>query len=628
MGVRGLTTLVENPSRKILRKFSLHDTEVIVIDGYGLLWHLLLRTCDKADPKSHGGEYELLRSEITSFFKDLQECRITPYVVFDGSCDLDDMKRATRLERFQERIKKAEEIISGGRGTIMPPIAGQLMEQVMRELGVSFAFSQFEADRDIAILANYWKCPVLAKDSDFYIMDIAAGYISFKSLRWQDVHDEDGQRRRVFIGGIFHVQSLCRHFKVKKELLPLFASLANNDYVDSPLIENFLYSRVYSKHSTNNKPPRELRLEELLKWLSKQDTPAKAKKEVLNFFSDEAERNNVDRLVSASVEMYEVRGQSSLLIDYFERVVIDFKKSPICSVVGAPEWVAKGQQDGTIQSTCINILSKRYCISEFQVENPKEKCAWMTSKFLFSVMTGIVLSGQPIPEGKENNDCIVYIRKGNRVEEQKIHPRLEVEGFGNMPSMCEVPSLSQEIRQRLILKVLTPDLQVSSQVEEFPEEFRFALLVTLHCVHHSKVSVNELHIASLLAGWAYLDEKRLRNEPSFQIVEIEAQKDKTRGQRPDPEISHGFAQWQICLLQALRLNDLLQRPLQPCPDFSVLFNGVLMHTLYTLIQNASDKKNTKHRVMSFLNEAPGAYKFFKSMYKFIASNTKTVQGRI
>ena len=580
MGVRGLTALVENPSWEILQELSLHDTEMeilqelslhntkIVIDGYGLLWYLLLLTREE-DAKSRGGEYELLGSKIKSFFQNLHECHIVPYVVFDGSCDLDDMKRDTHLKRLQDGIKKAEEIISGGNGTIMPPLAEPLMKQVMEELDVSFAFSQFEADRDIAILANYWKCPVLAKDSDFYIMDIAAGYISLKSLEWQEVHNEGGQCS--ISGQIFYIDSFCTSFEIKKELLPLFASLAGNDYVDSPLVDDFLYSQVYSKNAT--KTERQKRLNELLRWLREQDTSAKALKEVLNNFSDEAKRNAVQRLVSASMKMYEVTNHSSLLPSYFDGGDIDFKESQICNVVGAPEWVAEEQQDGTIPNSCINILSKRYCISEFQVENPKEKCAWMTSKFLFSVMTGIVLSGQPIPEGKENNECIVYIRKGNRVEEHKIHPRLEVGGFGNLPSMCEVPSVSQVIKQRLILEVLTPNLHVSSQVEEFPEEFRFALLVTLHCVHHSKISV-EPHIASLLAGWAYLYEQRKENEP-FQIVQIEGQKAKTRRETPDPVISHGFAQWQICLLQALCLNDLLQRPLPPCPDISVLFNGDL-----------------------------------------------------
>ena len=364
MGVRGLTTLVENHSRKILQEFSLHDTKII-IDGYGLLWYLLANIRG-ADPMSHGGEYELLRSKIQFFFQNLLKCKCSPYVVFDGSFDLDDKKHNTLLERFKNRIKEAKQILRGGDGTIMPPLALHLMKQVMRELGVSFAFSQFEADKEIAILANHWQCPVLGKDSDFYVMDIAAGYIPLTLLRWKNVQRGKGVQCSIS-GQIFHIESFCKFFRVKKELLPLFATLAGNDYVDSASVNNFLSSHVYSKFASNYSK-RQSQLEHLLSWMSEQNSVAHALEEVLEHVPD---RDTIERLLSASIEMYKVGGVLSLLQPYFERCSLQSSQSQICAVMGAPPWVAEAHQQGTIASLCINILSKRYCFSSIQVENPR-----------------------------------------------------------------------------------------------------------------------------------------------------------------------------------------------------------------------------------------------------------------
>ena len=378
---------------------------------------------------------------------------------------------------------------------------------------------------------------------------------------------------------------------------------------------------------------RQAKLEQLFSWLQEQWSLEHSIENVLDIvckIDKKTDRNKVQSCMSASIKMYKVTSYPSLLPYYFYGQDIDFKKSQICSDIcriRAPEWVAKRHLQGSIPNMCVNILSKRYCISKIQVENLYKECAWMPSKFLFSVIAGIVLSGQPIPQGKTNNDCIVYIRGRSSLKKHRVSvsPLTTLEGFGDLRPMSDVPYMSYEDKESLILCTLIRILGVSySQlVGDYREEFRFALLVTIYWVNSSEV--NRRHIASLLAGWVSLYEEKQQSgqeKPPGTAVRPKKTKNKTKNEtkKIDPDISHGFAQWQICMLYALRLNDLLQRPLPPCPDISVLFSGVLMHSIYSRLQNEFDEEKLLLQVKTIfetLQNAPRAYELFLSMYNFI-----------
>ncbi len=56
----------------------------------------------------------------------------------------------------------------------------------MGELGIKFFKCCFEADSQIAALANKWDCPVVSIDSDFYILDIKKGLITLENFRVSD----------------------------------------------------------------------------------------------------------------------------------------------------------------------------------------------------------------------------------------------------------------------------------------------------------------------------------------------------------------------------------------------------------------------------------------------------------
>lgn len=152
-----------NPQLK--KKIRLHDTEV-VIDGNSL-YHFIFY-CNQLD-FIHGGDYDQFADKIIKFFKLLHCCNIQPYIVFDGGNDANDMKFQTNRKRMKERLEMAMQLAKGYKGNckVMPIMAFDTFKAVLKEIKIPFAVCDFEADKEIAKLANKLNCPVLSNDSDF-----------------------------------------------------------------------------------------------------------------------------------------------------------------------------------------------------------------------------------------------------------------------------------------------------------------------------------------------------------------------------------------------------------------------------------------------------------------------------
>lgn len=180
--------------------------------------------------QNHGGEYAAFEVLIEKFVKALRDCSITPYVVLDGGSDPSDKKRETVVQRARDRIKRADRAAEGGRQEgILPLLAKLVFKQTLARLRVPLAKCYGEADREIAALASEWQCPVLSRDSDFYIFELPAGLLPITDFQWQEVQRRGSQS---FIPcKSYNTSSFCIVFDIWRQLLPTFAALAGNDYV-------------------------------------------------------------------------------------------------------------------------------------------------------------------------------------------------------------------------------------------------------------------------------------------------------------------------------------------------------------------------------------------------------------
>lgn len=86
--------------------------------------------------------------------------------------DPSDKKFSTIRQRLQSKIKEANNLSHGRRGSVLPILTRDLFIQVLIQREIPLFQCPFEADKEIACLAHQWNCPVLSNDSDFYIFDL------------------------------------------------------------------------------------------------------------------------------------------------------------------------------------------------------------------------------------------------------------------------------------------------------------------------------------------------------------------------------------------------------------------------------------------------------------------------
>ena len=169
MGVQGLTTFIKDQQSQCLTDQRLCDTK-LVIDANNI-YHFLYELYPVA--QEYGGDYDRFSNCCESFFESLRSCGIEPYVVLDGACPGD--KFQTSLDRANARLSKLVE--SGESAKILPLHAPEVFCSAVKRLKIPHVMCDFEADHQVAALANEWHCPVLTSDSDFFIFNVEAGVI-------------------------------------------------------------------------------------------------------------------------------------------------------------------------------------------------------------------------------------------------------------------------------------------------------------------------------------------------------------------------------------------------------------------------------------------------------------------
>ena len=627
MGISGLTTFMDD-NLQLIKEYPLHDTKVI-IDGNNL-YHLLFYN-NHVD-FLHGGDYDQYARKIKEFFNTLQSCNIEPYVVFDGGYEQDDKKFKTILKRVEQRLEMAMLLAKGQRGKVMPILAYDTFRAVLLEINVPFAVCDFEADKEIGILANQFNCPVLSYDSDFYILPLSAGFIPFDSVNFalQEGIREDDSVYHFLPARRYHVDNFVKFFPaLGRNVLPLLATLLGNDYVDIRIFQSFYSSTCMRSHveKTHFKIPKaHTKMLKVISWLESLKTYDEGIEKIMSTVSTQAQKETITSAIRKTVEAFTPKGTEggfSLYAYFVENENKELHRperklqSDQISIKGyngstIPGWYIQYHRQGILPPSSLDIITLHRKFLLPQVEHPKSPSSYHCCVKLRECMYGILLSDDlaqlEMKEGKViSRKCAVeeYDREGYQLRKHMVSPDKTVEGYGVLPQLSDIPDVLPLDKEKIIRLAL--DIPIFN-MEHISRDLEIVLGVVLFWIKNAQPKVTEYHLKAVLVclimlkvKWVLIHhgatgcEENLIEEAVLSMPTETVKEVRTRlhlyNTRPehnkkhpvDSDLIHGFAQLQTCLLTAMHLNFLLLCPF-PSPCISHIFSGTFLYNFCLELQ--------------------------------------------
>ncbi|XP_043922134.1 protein asteroid homolog 1 [Protopterus annectens] len=559
MGIHGLMSYV-GENKHFFCELRLKNTKLI-IDGSNLYHHLYF---DSGLDIQHGGDYDSFTDRVHKFFETLTVCNIKPYVLLDGGCDVTDKKFETLKQRAKDKINMVCTITHRGNGKILPLLTREVFKQTLTKLHVPFVQCFSEADRELVSLANYWCCPVLTLDSDFCIFDLKAGYCPFTYFQWKNICTCKETSECYVSAQCFFNDKFCSYFSnMSKALLPLFAVLNGNDYINLPSLETFFSKVRFPVGPCSRSNRRHMRIQGLLNWLSCFADPEEAIENVLKYLKKQ-DQTEVRELLCSSMEEYK---QSDVnLKDFF---LGDTHRPDIPKYLFGilPEWMLCSLAKGQLPAFFIDALVLRRTFLLVQVENPQLPSCHVVSLPVRKVIYQLLIcSSQNFPSAccAEEASQYCYVTEFDRLNKSLKKSKVEftgqsfisAEGNFSLETMPEVPFYICSIK-----------LWNNEEHGLFNGRFK---------------TQNEDHSCLLLKPEpaADADVMKLYNE----LVNIKNKKQQNK--QLDLGLAHIFCQWQCCLQMGFYLNQLLWTPL-PEPDLTRIYSGPLIHNVYQKLKSSS-----------------------------------------
>ncbi|XP_053406347.1 protein asteroid homolog 1-like [Mercenaria mercenaria] len=646
MGVRFLTSYIIENDDKFLCDYDLQDTKLI-IDGSSLIFFLYEHY---KIPHQFGGDYDIFARRCKEFFNILTQCNVTPVVVFDGADDPNNMKLTTLEGRMYRQINK---LSSEKEEFFLPHLSFVTFRQVLVELDIAHVASLYEADKEIAVLANKLGCPVLSNDSDFYVFRLSRGYIPLACIGELVPKQNATSGIPTFYLKVKLYRSedfLSKEFDMKDDeyMLPVFATLMGNDYFDSRGITLSLQRNPKYMLRPDPKEPQNI-----IQWICKTDFIS-GKTAFWEIWRELPENMKFSKLFEESVIYYQDIKDFAIVKmdmflygnrneDYLRRSAVnednDYtetsmtlyqRKSGNLSEVEdrdgnlLPSWFVESSAKCDIKcSFFLNIAINHRLIFKPQKEMVKSSSSHSCSRRIRRYIYSIVLGSKD-----------TYVEENDRMEE---HPRKYfVEPFDKLPiraNLASIPELSHTDRVNLLYAALgvRPGAKVTMD-KKLNRSSEIFILVSALWMKNAKPRITERHLTTLIIGVLVLHAKELKQANKFamtdlpqhlyrdivkamqhcacidSIVELGRRfnKSETSHCQPNHDV-HAYTQFQSCYLHTLYLNQVLQSPV--CiPSPSMTLNCTFLYKFGLHLKN---ERYPNRYITSLLGDGSSIHNIFK-----------------
>ncbi|XP_076743178.1 single-strand DNA endonuclease ASTE1-like [Maylandia zebra] len=510
----------------------------LIIDGAALYYSLYYTSDPKLDQRC-GGDYPGFKDEVCNFFKTLQDCEVTPYVFLDGGSGPE--KREHLVSRLKHKLEKAKTVAetepdAAPQGcNVLPPLVKDVFIEILKEKDIEFKQCLGEADPVIVSAANQKQCAVLSIDKDFYIFDLCKGFLHLDNFEWKSKEDEKIPAK------LYTRSKFCEHFKLDPALMPVFASIAGNDY--SRLKDN----GTFANESSSPGEYSIKRLDGMLSFLTKAN---------LDGLNDSQKR---ERALSQALNHVGKEENQTF------KLAIQKYVQPEKKCLELPTWVSKKVESGELTTFVISVLDQKTILLPALVEDFSQRSSYTAAYPIRQYFYGLLTGGQM---------CTEYDRDREEIKDKRVPSILLSSDEQKQLKLQRLHKAPEGLRRRVFeeaLQVQTLDLG------NIPDQLKLPVCVTVfwfkRLQHHPKPeTVHCLH--ALLLGFVF---DQHGPEDEFER-KMKALKDAAIRRKWQPRVAHAFSQWLCCMRQSLHLNQLLCSPL-PEPQCARLYCGPLLHRL-------------------------------------------------
>ena len=553
---------------------------------------------------SHGGQYWELRQYFMGFIDSLLMSGIEPIVIFDG-IDFTGNKGSEMMKRKEGARRCILNIIDNAGGTpaqtstapsaspatqapassapaansdVIPLFTEMVFSETLKEKGVKFVYADGDADSVIASIANYYSCPVVSNDSDFFLFNIKGGYIPFQKFKWE---------RQLVTAQVYDYTEFVSSFQFQTLDLPLLIpAIVGNDcikMVKSPCLRgDIAVSLLQFRDRRGGTRSRRDKTHKLVHYLSK----FMSFDHFLTHVSSCCQNDELSTIKKNFEKAKEFYTSEAISMDNL------MSKTKLTTANGTvlPSWILNQFRTGTFANLFIT-LACNGCGLPNIIDNPRRRSAMFASLHIRSCIYRIMSQYLKEPHVYETV-CI---------EDANILVEFADESLG-LPSIADMTELS--ISQKI--NAICTSLQCSPGVlESFEDKLK---LVVLSLWFWTKYVVPDIRlIKSLVLCFVVCSSDK---DPSL-LISTDCDK-----QPHNNDTLHVFSMWQCVYFDAMKLNNLLMNPLLFTSP-ALLFDGRL--TMYYASLTLTDLDNMIRSVLTSLQSLA----LFQSLVSVCNESIKT-----
>lgn len=582
MGIPGLTSFIQRNSTKFFENHQLKDS-LVIIDGYALT-NFLYRQYEK-QTSAFGGDYDIMAKVYVDFINWLIKCNVIPVFVFDGAYE--QRKIETIMSRMSQRIQSYGQPIKTN--DCMPYFGSDILFDILNDMDIPLINCDFEADAEIVALAKLLNCPVISRDSDFYVNTVP--YIPLDLIIFDF--------QSCFINcQLYRVEKLLTEFGgLKLEFLPLVAVLLGNDYIKQ---DTFAFLLKLNPGTFNCG----LKLKRITEWLRKQTDVNRAVD--IMIFNLHRSKDYIKKQIKIIINDYKHIDSKylSFLLQYnkmskYRDQLKKYVKNDEQRIL--PQWLEHNYRKGIINSEVMTIFTLKKIFFKVQIENYEKPPYYEVTFKILERILGLLF--------QNTFTCPSFGRKNGLNMGQ-----YSIKAYLNNPyvPLADLNKTDVEYRKNVILNLI--------KIKDFngiPKEWELFVLVLIywatHTNNHKSKHMHALIICAIklnvinkmdsnaqnkifenFTGKSIIEQniREVKKEDCSKAmstlsnyVRVEQYNDKSLYYK----IIHPYAQFQSCIYFFMILNSLLDFPYNQC-RMEKFFKGTFLYNLCVKMENCDPEE--------------------------------------